>query len=283
MNRMECPACKASSGREMYGINGFTIWKCSACGTLYVRNVPERGALDQIYTDDEYYDLEAQSVERINSEHRRRLAILKTFTKSGRILDVGCATGLFLDQAMQAGYETFGVELSPKNAALARDKGHDVFLGSLEKFSMDRPLERFDLIVCLDVIEHIEKPAAFMKLISQCLSPKGVLVMSTPNYSGPISKVLGRRDVFLTPPEHLNFFTFSGLQTLACSTGLKSVRKTTFGFLTKNELDRATSKYFPKMLQPISPLLRAGIRASFPVLNFVHAGLEIEMYFSKLE
>lgn len=281
MNRMECPACTSSTGRKMYEVNGFAIWKCTGCGTLYVRNVPERGALDQIYTDDEYYDLDDEAVERINTDHRRRLEILKALTNSRRVLDVGCTTGLFLDEAARAGYETFGIELSPKNAAIARQKGHDVFLGSLEKFTKDYPQERFELIVCLDVIEHIECPAEFMRLLSQCLSPDGILVMSTPNYSGPISRILGRRDVFLTPPEHLNFFTFPGLLKLARDVGLSPVYKTTFGRLTRNELDRATTKYFPKIVQPLNQLLRVGIQAGITALNYLRAGLEIEVYFSK--
>lgn len=266
----------------MYEVNGFAIWECTRCGTLYVRNVPERGALDQIYTNDEYYDLDDEAVERINKDHRRRLEILKALTKSRRVLDVGCTTGLFLDEAARAGYETFGIELSPKNAAIARNNGHDVFLGSLEKFTKDCPQEQFGLIACLDVIEHIECPAAFMRLLARSLSPDGILVMSTPNYSGLVSRLLGKRDVFLTPPEHLNFFTFPGLLKLAGGAGLTPMYKTTFGRLTGNELDRATTKYFPRIVQPISPLLRVGIQVGLLALNSVRSGLEMEVYFSKI-
>lgn len=280
MERLFCPACASSAGRDAYDVKGFRIRKCACCGSLYVRNVPGRSSLDQIYLDQEYYSLEDQSVQRLLEEHRRRLGIIQRFSRPGRVLDVGCATGLFLDEAAEAGYETFGIELSPRNAALAQGKGHKVFVGPLAKYVLSNPRDRFSLITCLDVIEHVESPLNFMQMLLAQLSVNGMLVISTPNYSGVVAKVLGERDVFLMPPEHLNFFTFAGLLSLAKDAGLSPVYETTFGRLTRNELDRAIARYFPRMVRPASPLLRAVIRAGFGALNSVRLGLEIEMYFS---
>ena len=54
-------------------------------------------------------------------------------------------------------------------------------------------------------------PSEFLTGISTLLNSKAILILSTPNYSGLVAKLLGKRDPFLTPPEHLNFFTYKGL------------------------------------------------------------------------
>lgn len=281
--RLKCPACGSPASVEAHEVNGFAIRKCRQCKSLYVRDVPNRAALDEIYADAGYYELDEQSARRIWREHERRMRILRGLSVPGRILDVGCATGLLLDKAAEAGYETFGVELSRKNAAIASGKGHAVFVGTLADYTSSNSSERFPLITCLDVIEHVEAPLEFMEMLSSHLSPGGLLVMSTPNYSGLVAKVLGKRDVFMTPPEHLNFFTVNGLSALAGSARLAPVYATTFGRLTRDELDRAVSRYFSKLVLPARHVLRAGIQTGFAALNIVRVGLEMEMYFRKVE
>lgn len=281
--RLNCPACDSVGGVDRWEVKSYMIRKCSNCKTLYVRDIPEKSVLDQIYANESYYSMDPQSNERIRTEHRRRFGIMRTLSKGKSVLDVGCATGLFLDEAASEGFVTAGIELSPKNAALAREKGHDIFVGSLDQFAQEQTKRQFALITCLDVIEHVESPSEFVEMLSRYLSPDGVLVLSTPNYSGLVSRILGKNDVFLTPPEHLNFFTFNGLLTLTKKSNLFPVRQATFGRLTSNEMERVVERYFSKMPNPARPLLRTAICTALLMLNRFRAGLEMEIYFSKRE
>lgn len=283
INRLICPACQYPDGKNAYVINGFSILRCGSCKTLYVRDIPDRVSLDKIYTDSDYYDLEPQSAKRVMNEHLRRLKIIGDYANKGRILDVGCANGVFLDCAKSDGFETFGIEISPRNVSIAYSKGHNVFLGSLEEYSISNPKERFQIITCLDVIEHVESPLNFIKLLSEHLLPDGMLLISTPNYSGVVAKLLGKRDVFLTPPEHLNFFTIQGLLLLAKQAELSCIYKTTFGNLTENELERVILRHFPKSFKMVNPILKFGIQQGFNLLNAVKVGLEMEVYFKKMK
>jgi len=106
-------------------------------------------------------------------------------------------------------------------------------------------------------------------------------VVSTPNYSGIVARILKERDVFMTPPEHLNFFSIPGLVSLAKRAGLSPVHKTTFGTLTRNELERAIAKHFRFVTTPLKPVLRLAIKAGFCAMNILRTGLELEMYFSR--
>lgn len=279
--RLNCPACDSVDGADLWEVKSFMIRRCSDCKTLYVRDVPGKSVLAKIYANESYYSMDPQSHERIRSEHRRRLGIMRALSKGKSVLDVGCATGLFLDEAALEGYVTAGIELSPKNAALARQKGHDIFVGSLDEYAQKQAKRQFAVITCLDVIEHVESPSEFIEMLSRYLSPDGVLVLSTPNYSGPVSRVLGKNDVFLTPPEHLNFFTFRGLLTLAKKSDLFPVRQTTFGRLTSKEMERVVERHFSKVPKPTRPLLRSAIRTAFLMLNRFRSGLEMEIYFAK--
>lgn len=281
--RLNCPACDSVVGVDRWEVKGYMIRECVDCKTLYVRDIPEKTFLDRIYANESYYSMDPQSNERICTEHRRRFGMMRALCKGNSVLDVGCATGLFLDEAASAGYSTAGIELSPKNAVHAREKGHDVFVGSLDEYAQDKTDRKFSLITCLDVIEHVESPSEFVELMSRYLAPGGVLVLSTPNYSGPVSRFLGKNDVFLTPPEHLNFFTARGLLTLTMKSDLYPVCQATFGRLTGNEMERVIERHFSKMPMPARPLLRTAIASAFLMLNRFRMGLELEMYFSKRE
>ncbi len=199
----------------------------------------------------------------------------------GKLLDVGCAQGLILDQAMEDGYATFGVEPSSRNAEIAAQKGHVVFNGWLEEFVTNNSDERFDVITCLDVIEHIRDPKTFLLHAVSLMSEDGVIVISTPNYSGVVAKVLGVRDPYMTPPEHLTFLTTSGLKCLASECGLRIEEFMTFGKLVSAEMDRAVQRYFPRPARVLMPVIRPTIQFSFFVLNLLKLGLEQEVYLRK--
>lgn len=283
MKRLECPACKGQVLRSEFTISGYLIIRCLNCGSLFVQNLPPDNVLDAIYQNAKYYSsLDEIAIFRHQQENRRRVSQLLQLGGSGRLLDVGCATGLFLETAKQNGFTTYGIEPNKNNAKKAIEKGHSIFEGSLETFcKLQRSQKPFDVVVALDVIEHMPDPEKFMKLLDWCLRPDGILVVTTPNFSGVVSQFLKVRDPFLTPPEHLNFFTSKGLIILAEKCGLKYIKKLTFGKLTAPELDRSVTKYFPKSFISLGGVIKPFIRLGFRLANRFRLGLELEYYFTK--
>jgi len=276
--RDQCPACAYRGSEHAFDKDGYQVYRCKKCASLFVHNVPSAEELAKIYASNTYYELPQESVKRIDDENIRRVKSVTRHLKSGEFLDIGCARGGLLDIAKKSGFETFGVEPTPANAEVASSKGHVVFNGFLNEFAHEEPSKRFDVITCLDVIEHIEFPLEFMKTIVSLLSETGVLVLSTPNYSGIVAKKLKDNDPYMTPPEHLNFFTSNGLRKLCQSCGLIEVGYTNFGSLTTAETERSISRFLPWLGKPLYPLVKSTVNISFSLANKFNVGLEQEIY-----
>jgi SAM-dependent methyltransferase len=97
-----------------------------------------------------------------------------------RILDAGCGSGRTLEELVDYG-TVAGVELSPDAAEVARGRGcGEVHVGRLEELPW--PAEHFDLITCLDVIEHIPDDRAALREMRRVTKPSGWLLTTVPAY-----------------------------------------------------------------------------------------------------
>lgn len=109
-------------------------------------------------------------------------SILKNYPHQTKILDVGCGEGGVLSFFQQLGYACSGLEISPQRVEYAQQKqGNQIqfFQGDIETFTCP---QSFDVILLLDVIEHIaDKQQAFLTL-KKCLAPDGWLLVTFPPY-----------------------------------------------------------------------------------------------------
>jgi len=100
-------------------------------------------------------------------------------------LDVGCGAGLLAEPLARLGAKVTGIDASPEVIAVAQE--HAAWQGlSIDYRAGDvQALEgQFDLITCMEVIEHVADPAAFVRALAQRLAPNGLLIISTPNATG---------------------------------------------------------------------------------------------------
>jgi 2-polyprenyl-6-hydroxyphenyl methylase / 3-demethylubiquinone-9 3-methyltransferase len=149
--------------------------------------------------------------------------------------DVGCGAGLLCEPLARLGAEVVGIDAAPENIAAARLHAEgqglsiDYRTGSIDVLGP----EPFDLITSLEVIEHVEDPASFVRGLAGALAPDGLLILSTPNRT-PVSRLamitLGEGlgaiprgthnwDRFLTPDELRVHLDSAGLEVLD-TTGL---------------------------------------------------------------
>ena len=108
-----------------------------------------------------------------------------------RALDVGCGAGLLAEPLARMGAEVTGVDAAVENIAAAMahagGAGLDIDYRAGELASLG--LEQFDLITCLEVIEHVADKQAFIAELARHLAPEGLMILSTPNRT-PKSKLL---------------------------------------------------------------------------------------------
>lgn len=127
---------------------------------------------------------------------RRLLDVLGAHVPKGRLLQVGCGYGLLLDEARRRGYEVEGVDLSVEAVRYASEQlGLPVREDALEDATAAALAagERYEAILAVDVLEHLEDPPATLERMCALLAPAGVLLITTPDPSSFIARVTGER------------------------------------------------------------------------------------------
>jgi len=97
-------------------------------------------------------------------------------------LDVGCGAGLLAEPLARLGAKVTGIDATPAVIAVAREHAAAMALDIDYRVGDVQELEgQFDLVTCMEVIEHVADPAAFVEALAKRLAPGGLLIMSTPN------------------------------------------------------------------------------------------------------
>lgn len=139
-------------------------------------------------------------------------------TSRGRVLDIGCANGVFLDLFKEKGWQTWGVEPSD-SADEAERKGHKISKTTFEKASL--PENYFDLVIINHTLEHMADPSAVLTKVYGLLKNNGILFVDVPNAGSLGARILGKRWPYLLPKEHKWQFTQKSLTGLLEQAGFK--------------------------------------------------------------
>jgi SAM-dependent methyltransferase len=200
----------------LLGLPGsFRLVQCNACGLVYQNPRPTPQAMGSFYPPD--YDpfvtppwSNPSLLQRLLHLHglkkRWRLVERHAPRRSGRraVLDVGCATGLFLAAASDS-WSTAGVEPTAMAAQAAREQfGLRIYTGTLEEAVAAGALagRQFDAITMWDVLEHLHDPLTVLEHMRRLLRPDGVLVLRVPTLDSWDARLLGRYWAGLDQPRH---------------------------------------------------------------------------------
>lgn len=177
---------------------------------------------------DTYFPFQGPIIKEINR-------ILKPSLK---VLDVGCSTGHFLQALKGKVKERVGLELQEESVVFIRKNlNFKVYAQPIEEAEIvEAP---FDLVTCLQVLEHVENPLGFLKNIAKNLKPGGYLYLEVPNINNALLscyKVKGYTDFYFCQP-HLSYFSMSSLKILLHQAGFNGTFKTVQRYNIINHLN----------------------------------------------
>lgn len=213
-------AVSATFGSSRRDAGRVSLVRCSGCGMGWQEPMPTASALADIYRNMVDECRLSDEDARKRSAHRyARLLSAHAGTMRGRLLDVGCSTGVFVAESLQDGWDAVGVEPSAWLAAHARARlGARILQATLEDAVFeDRSLQA---ITMWDVLEHVSDPLGVLQKVVRLLRPGGILGVNIPNIASlPAAIMKGRWPLIL--PEHTYYYTPRSLTLLFERTGLE--------------------------------------------------------------
>lgn len=266
---------------DSYGVHA-QIVQCLKCKLVFAYPIEEDKKIQKRYMN--FIDPEYEEERWARSKNQQILieTCQKLYGKTGKLLDVGCATGGLLEVAKQQGWVVAGIEPSKWASRVAREKhGLNVINGLFNENSFAK--SSFDVTMCIDVIEHVVGPSKLLRNLYKVLKPNGILCIVTPNSQSLIAKLLGENWWHIRP-DHIYYFSKNDFVQLLQESGFKilKVKKYAWTF----SYDYWASRFKNKLPFVYSLLMLA---KKVPVINLlsrrpysINFGDSLEIYCQKV-
>jgi 2-polyprenyl-3-methyl-5-hydroxy-6-metoxy-1,4-benzoquinol methylase len=224
-----CAVCGSSKFSRKYEIRGFNIVQCSDCSFVYVNPRIKTEELYKLYSSDYFHNSQFGYENYEENARLRQLTFEKWYSliepfldgKKGKALDIGCASGDFIEVLMKKGWsDVEGIELDPTMIEILRQKNIKVSTTPIEKIELNK---KYDLITLFDVIEHLPGLTEAIQKLHDILEPQGSIALITPDYASRQRKLFGKRWFQFKPYEHIQYFSPETLARALKPHGLKIV------------------------------------------------------------
>ena len=227
---IDCPSCGGGDHRRLFEKQGFTFVRCADCRLVFVNPQVREDVVQDEYRTAETNDLwlDVLTSERQLAMDRAKFAeFLDELEPSrgagGRLLDVGCSIGLFLDLARERGWDGLGLELAPRALAYARETyGLEVLDVPLEDAGFEP--ESFDAVGLLSVLEHANEPRRMLGDCARVLRPGGAIAIVVPNVESLACRVLHKQARTFDGRNHLIYFSPATLADILRRSGFEPTR-----------------------------------------------------------
>lgn len=221
--------------RSGFTFGRFDLSQCDMCGFQQISPEPKSNELKDLYGALYFQKAKYTDPKAIELEYKRRHKLMAQagFKPGDNLLEIGCGAGQFISTCVDT-YNWHGMDFSPEGIAEAIKRLPDLpenrlNAGAIEHFSPDVPDGGFDGVLIFDTIEHVYDPAPMLKRAASWLKPNGKMIVTTPDIGAPVAKMMGKRWPFMTPPEHLSFFTRSAMTDAMAKAGLKTTYSKSMG------------------------------------------------------
>jgi len=233
---IKCPLCKSGNILNHQLVKDhavskkeFTLCRCGDCELLFTNPRPTEEEIGPYYDFKEYYSHEDQVrsftqwlYQKIRkSSIQRKVGLIESLVKNGSLLDYGCGTGEFLQEAKKQNWSVQGIEPSEKARTQALGKLPTEVLATLDELPED---DTYDVITLFHVLEHIHSLRKTVKKLVNHLKSNSYVVIAVPNPESADAKHYGSDWAGYDVPRHLYHFSQKSMTTFQDQFGLELVR-----------------------------------------------------------
>lgn len=233
LERVSCLLCGAMNSKKVCTKGVSSVSRCRECGFVYTDPRLPKSEILTRYSEEYFFGEYLPALGVVNGEfdlavfdarYRELLRLVSSFCPTpGTLLEVGSGSGFFLKAAERAGWRVMGVELSEAAIRFSRERlGLDV--RDRREIDLVSLGVRFDVVVMLEVLEHLFEPEQELESVLSVLQPGGLLLITTPNLAALSRLALGNDWAVLSPEEHVYYFTERTLTTLLRRVGFHAIR-----------------------------------------------------------
>lgn len=209
--------------------------RCEECGFVYTNPRLKQSSVRELYSREHYegrdsasgaYCLHAESTQ---SQYKQGLWALSKHKRNGKLLDIGCGAGYFLQVAKCRGWSVSGIEFSDFAADLARKNVQsEVYVGDLRSGMMEGCV--FDVVTMWYVLEHVVDPQELLQESWKVMKEDGLLLVAVPNVKYLLAKFrilrfLGKPQCVFHLEEHLQHFSVQTLGRMLMQAGFSVVEE----------------------------------------------------------
>ncbi len=261
----------------------YPVCRCPDCGSAMVLPRPSQKEMDAYYQARDYGLASLEEALLVDAGHYpdsqadadRIIPKLMRYAPGKRFMDVGAGVGFFSKVAMAKGLAVTALEPNPNSAsAFAEQLGH----GPLQQVLDEKTAEQFshsqDALLLSQVLEHICNVDDLLQSLSCVLVSGGVVAVAVPHFGSLLSFLQGKRDMYISPPEHVNYFSIKGLNALFERHGFQCL-----------EIDTVTKVPRDKIVKSLPSsaggLAWRGVYAGLKLTEWFGRGMIINAYYRK--
>ena len=202
-------ACLICGGVEFDAPVLGPLARCRRCGFVFLPRTPDLPRqIEELYAGDyftggEFGDYASQRATFARNFKGYLSRMRQAGATGGRLLEVGCAYGFFLEHA-QTSFDALGIDVNEPAIAAARELGVRAECREFMQFKADAP---FDVVCMWDTIEHLIDPRAYLEKARDVLAGQGYLFLTTGDIGSLMARMRGARWRMIHPPSHLNYFS----------------------------------------------------------------------------